>query len=77
MDIKKRALELLGINGLSEEDRMKQSLDEANQHQETIGNPENTSFFDKLKNLYNPEEEVKPGPGVRLNQNKVKKFKRE
>jgi hypothetical protein len=77
MDIRKRALELIQQQGLSEEDRMKQSLDESNQIPEEKIDPENTSFFDKLKNLYQEEDPYKKGPGVRLNQNKVKQFKRD
>lgn len=77
MDIKKRALELLGINGISEEERMRNTLDESNQQQETIAHPEDTSFFDKLKNLYKSEEPYTKGPGVRLNQEKVKKFRKD
>lgn len=75
MELKRRALEMLAMNGLSEEDRMKQKLDEANQVPEKPMNPENPSFYQKLKDLYNPPEEPTTGPGVRLNQDKVKKFK--
>lgn len=78
MDIRKRALAFLQQKGLSEEDRMKQALDETNEHPEENINPENPSFFEKLKNLYKQEEPVEQkGPGVRLNQDKVKRFKRD
>lgn len=75
MDIKQRALELLGMSGISEEERMRRSLEEANRQPEQPMNPENPSFFQKLKDLYNPQEEPTTGPGVRLNPDKVKKFK--
>jgi hypothetical protein len=77
MDIRKRALAYLQSNGLSEEERMKETLDKANEKPEDKIDPEGTSFFEKLKNLYKPEEPYTQGSGVKLNQEKVKRFKRD
>ena len=77
MDYKQRALELLGMSGISEEERMRRSLEEANKQPEQPMNPENPSFFQKLQNMYSPPPEETKGPGVRLNSSKVKKFKGE